>query len=43
VWVAVRASLRAVLDEVTLADVLAGDLPHHVTALLSDPGADRRR
>jgi Rrf2 family protein len=43
VWVAVRASLRAVLEEVTLADVLANRLPGQVTALLNDPGADRRR
>ncbi len=39
VWVAVRASLRRVLDEVTLADVVAGDLPEHVVALASAPGA----
>jgi Rrf2 family protein len=39
VWVAVRASLRAVLDEVTLADVLAGDLPPHVRTLAGSPGA----
>jgi Rrf2 family protein len=43
VWVAVRASLRAVLEDVTLADVLADRLPRHVSALLKDPGADRRR
>ena len=43
VWVAVRASLRAVLEEVTLADLLGGGLPVHLTELLNDPGADRRR
>ncbi len=34
VWVAVRASMRGVLDQVTLADVVAGDLPPPVEALL---------
>ena len=33
-WVAVRASLRAVLDAVTLADVLAGRLPDEVASLI---------
>ncbi|MFN8080993.1 MAG: Rrf2 family transcriptional regulator [Kineosporiaceae bacterium] len=35
VWVAVRASLRRVLDEVSLDDVLSGKLPTHVRRLLS--------
>jgi Rrf2 family protein len=39
VWVAVRASLRAVLEHVTLADVVAGTLPAHVMALTTDPDA----
>jgi Rrf2 family protein len=39
VWIAVRASLRRVLDEVTLADVAAGRLPAHVAELTADPGA----
>jgi Rrf2 family protein len=39
VWVAARASLRRVLDEVTLAAVLAGDLPEHVQVLADAPGA----
>ncbi len=43
VWVAVRASLRAVLEEVTLADLLGAGLPDHLTELLNDPGANRRR
>src|SRR3712207_4145623 len=30
VWIAVRASLRSVLDDVTLADVVAGRLPARV-------------
>ena len=39
VWVAVRASLRTVLDQTSLADVLSGDLPGHVQALAADPEA----
>ena len=39
VWVAVRASLRSVLDEVTIADVLSGELPSHVRGLTEAPGA----
>lgn len=39
VWVAVRASLRSVLEAVTLADLAGGELPGHVTALLDDPEA----
>lgn len=38
-WVAVRASLRAVLDGTTLADLLTGDLPAHVVALAAPPDA----
>lgn len=39
VWVAVRASLRTVLDGVTLAQVRDEELPDQVRALLDDPGA----
>ena len=39
VWVAVRASLRSVLETVTLADLAAGELPTHVRALADDPDA----
>ncbi len=39
VWVAVRANLRDVLENVTLADVATGDLPEHVTALAAAPEA----
>ena len=39
VWVAVRASLRAVLDETSVAQVLSGDLPAHVQELVGQPGA----
>jgi Rrf2 family protein len=39
VWIAVRASLRGVLEHVTLADLARGDLPDEVTALAGDPDA----
>ena len=39
VWVAVRASLRSVLERVTLADVVGRDLPDHVRELLADEDA----
>ncbi|MEO3935750.1 Rrf2 family transcriptional regulator [Dermatophilaceae bacterium Soc4.6] len=42
-WVAVRASLRRVLDDTTLADLLSGDLPSHVTELAAAPDAWRSR
>ncbi len=41
VWVAVRASLRSVLETVTLADLVRGSLPASVEALLADPEAWR--
>lgn len=37
VWIAVRAALRSVLEKVTVADVLAGTFPAHVSALVDDP------
>jgi Rrf2 family protein len=39
VWVAVRSSLRRVLDEVTLAQVLSGKLPAHIKKLVGEPDA----
>lgn len=39
VWVAVRASLRFVLDTVTIADVVSGQLPVSVAGLLDQPEA----
>jgi Rrf2 family protein len=39
VWVAVRASLRSVLENVTLADVAANELPDNVRELVSEPDA----
>lgn len=38
-WVAVRASLRSVLESVTLADLAEGGLPEEVEALTRDPDA----
>lgn len=43
IWIAVRATLRGLLEEVTLADVAAGDLPEHVSALTADPRAWAKR
>jgi Rrf2 family protein len=43
VWVAVRANLRAVLETVTLADLVAGRLPPEVEQLIADPEAWRSR
>jgi Rrf2 family protein len=43
VWVAVRAALRMVLETVTLADVLTGDLPAPVAELLTPDAWERRR
>lgn len=39
VWIAVRASLRSVLEEVTLADLVSGELPPIVGELAAAPGA----
>ena len=39
VWVAVRASLRRVLDEVTIAQVLSGRLPAHVRRMIQSADA----
>ncbi|WP_197381895.1 Rrf2 family transcriptional regulator [Mycolicibacterium mengxianglii] len=36
VWRALRASMRSVLEETTLADVATGALPTHVTGLADD-------
>jgi Rrf2 family protein len=41
VWIAVRASLRSVLESVTLADVASGELPASLDGLLADPEAWR--
>ncbi len=39
VWIAMRANLRAVLEELTLADVASGELPAEIVAITADPDA----
>src|SRR3954471_17750254 len=39
VWIAVRASLRTVLENVTLADLVADELPAVVDELIASPDA----
>lgn len=41
VWIALRASLRAVLESVTLADLARAELPASISALVADPEAWR--
>lgn len=43
VWVAVRAALRGVLEQVTLADVVGDRLPRPVARLTRDPDAWKAR
>jgi Rrf2 family protein len=43
VWIALRASMRSVLDELTLADVVAGRMPARVKRLTEAPDAWSRR
>jgi Rrf2 family protein len=42
-WVAVRAAVRSVLDEVSLDEVLRGRLPAHVRKLITAPDAWQSR
>ena len=39
VWIAVRASLRDVLESTSLADLVSGELPEHVRELADDKDA----
>ena len=39
VWIAVRASLREVLESTSLADLVSGELPDHVKELADDKDA----
>jgi Rrf2 family protein len=39
IWVAVRASLRSVLEETTLADVANKKLPRHIEKMVADQDA----
>ena len=41
VWIAVRANLRAVLEQISLADLVSGDLPKEIHPLVSPPEAWR--
>ena len=43
VWIALRAAMRSVLEETTLADVASGRLPDPVAALAASPDARRAR
>lgn len=43
VWIALRASMRTVLEATTLADVASGKLPKAVRKLLEDPSVWTRR
>ena len=43
VWIAVRASLRSVVDELTLDDVVAGRMPTRLKRLIDAPDAWSRR
>ena len=39
VWIALRASERAILEKVTLAHIAAGEMPESVAALIAEPSA----
>ena len=43
VWVAVRASLRSVLEVVTVEDIVSGTLPSSISKMIQDPDAWRSR
>lgn len=43
VWVAVRAAVRTILEDTTVADLVAGELPAHVRELISTDEAWHRR
>jgi Rrf2 family protein len=43
VWRALRASMRAVLEQTSLADVATGELPEHVTRMADDYRAQETR
>ncbi|MCW3007730.1 MAG: Rrf2 family transcriptional regulator [Solirubrobacterales bacterium] len=43
VWIAVRASLRQVVEHVTLADLSGGKVPAKVAKMAGDPDARQRR
>jgi Rrf2 family protein len=42
-WISVRASLRGVLEHVTIADLVSGTLPREIDRLADDPDAWKPR
>ena len=43
-WRALRASMRLVLEDTTIADIASGNLPEHVARLASDyRGQEKKR
>ena len=43
VWIALRASVRGVLEHVTLRDIVEGRMPDEIEELARDPDAAKRR
>ncbi|MBF5002107.1 Rrf2 family transcriptional regulator [Nocardia sp. BSTN01] len=43
VWIALRVNIRAVLEQVSIADIATDELPAFVADLVADPGAWTRR
>jgi Rrf2 family protein len=43
IWIAVRASVRGVVEHVTLAELASGELPDDIKRLVDDPEAWIRR
>lgn len=43
VWIALRVNIRAVLEDVSIADIAENRLPGFIDALTADPGAWVRR
>lgn len=43
IWIALRANMRAVLEQVTLEDLVTGELPPEIVALTESPDAWNRR
>jgi Rrf2 family protein len=43
VWIALRASVRGVLEHVSLRDIVEGRIPSEVAELARDPDAAKRR
>ncbi len=43
IWIAVRASVRSVVEHVTLADLASGNIPEEIRRMGDDPDARIRR